>query len=537
MEINDELPSQDTHLKSSELPGIDVVNPITLEKLYQIEETDQSSIDQKYRTAKTVQKEISKLSVEERVAEILKLRDYIIENREMLMTKVIQETGKSRVDAFTSELFEICDVIHVFSHKAKKVLKDKKVPTPIVLMGKKSKVIYQPLGVILIIPPWNYPLYQGLIPSILAFLAGNAVIVKPSEVTPLKGVFEEIYEKSGFMKNAIQVVYGSGETGKRLIDARPDKIHFTGSCATGKKIMAQAAQYLIPVDLELGGKDPSIVFDDVNLERTVNGVMWGGFTTAGQSCTSIERLYVQEGIYDDFVAMITEKTKKLRPSNSKRNIEDPEDCDVGCVTTEFQVKIIEDHIKDALEKGAKLLCGGSREGNTRHFLPTVLVDVNHTMKIMTEETFGPVIPIMKFKTEAEAIEYANDSPYGLSASVWSKDLKRCERVARAIVTGNVSINNHMLTEGNPHLPFGGVKDSGFGRYKGDAGLLTFSNSKSILVDKQSKLIEPHWYPFTATKYAMLTDIVTSFFSKSKNWVKFAVTGMKLDTIGNKEKIT
>ncbi|HIN40801.1 MAG TPA: aldehyde dehydrogenase family protein [Flavobacteriales bacterium] len=535
MEIPERTPTQEP-INSNAPDTIDVINPITLEKLYHIEETGQHGVDKVYKLAHEVQPKIAALPVSERVKEVLKLRDYIIENREILMTKVIQETGKSRVDAFTSELFEICDVIHVFSHKAKKVLKDQKVPTPIVLMGKKSKVIYQPLGVVLIIPPWNYPLYQGLVPSIMAFLAGNAVIVKPSEVTPLKGVFEEIYEKSGFIKNAIQVVYGTGDTGKRLIDSRPDKIHFTGSCTTGKKIMAQASQYLIPIDLELGGKDPSIVFDDVYLERTVNGVMWGGFTTAGQSCTSIERLYVQENIYDEFVAMVTDKTKKLRPSHAQRNIEDPADCDVGCITTEFQVKIVEDHIRDAVEKGAKVMCGGSREGNTRHFLPTIIVDVDHSMKIMTEETFGPVIPIMKFKTEEEAIKYANDSPYGLSASVWSKDLKRCERIARALVTGNVSINNHMLTEGNPHLPFGGVKESGFGRYKGDAGLLTFSNSKSILVDKQSKLIEPHWYPFTATKYAMLNDIVTSFFSKSKNWIKFAVTGMKLDTIGNKEKI-
>ncbi|MBL4754312.1 MAG: aldehyde dehydrogenase family protein [Flavobacteriales bacterium] len=516
--------------------NIDVVNPITLEKLYEIEETAQGGVDQVYRNAREIQPKIGAMRVAERVAEVLKLRDYIIENREELITKVIMETGKSRVDAFTSEIFEICDVIHVFAHKAEKLLRDQKVTTPIVLMGKKSKIIYQPLGIILVIPPWNYPLYQGLIPSILAFLAGNAVIVKPSEATPLKGVFEEMFEKSGFIKNAVQIVYGTGITGQRLIDSRPDKIHFTGSCATGRKVMAHAAQYLIPVDLELGGKDPSIVFDDINLERTVNGVMWGGFTTSGQACTSIERLYVQEGVYDEFVEMIVDKTRKLRPSHANRVIEDPEDCDVGCITTAFQVHIIESHLKDAVDKGATILCGGSREGDSRHFPPTIVIGVDHTMKIMTEETFGPVLPIMKFKTEAEAIELGNDSVYGLSASVWSRDLRRCDRVARALVTGNVSINNHMLTEGNPHLPFGGVKESGFGRFKGDVGLLAFSNSKSILIDKQSKLIEPHWYPFTATKYQMLGDIVTSFFSKKKNWIKFAVTGLKLDTIGNKEKL-
>jgi acyl-CoA reductase-like NAD-dependent aldehyde dehydrogenase len=473
------------------------------------------------------------MSVTERVTEVLKLRDYIISNREKIITRLISETGKSRVDAYTSEIFEICDVIDVFRKKAPQVLKEKKVPTPIVLMGKKSKIIYQPLG---IIPPWNYPVYQGLVPSILAFLAGNAVIVKPSEHTPLKGLFEEIYEKSGFIKNAIQVIYGSGITGSKLIDKRPDKIHFTGSCNTGKKVMAQASKYLIPVDLELGGKDPAIVFEDVNLERTVNGIMWGGFTTAGQSCTSIERCYVHESIYNKFVELITEKTKKLKPSRAGRNIDDPSDCDVGCITTEFQVKIIEEHIKDAIEKGARVMCGGKREENSRHFPPTIIADATHEMKIMTEETFGPVIPVMKFKTEEEAINLANDSEYGLSASVWSKDLKRAERVAKKIITGNVSINSHMLTEGNPHLPFGGVKQSGFGRYKGEEGLLTFSNSKSVLIDVQGNKIEPHWYPFTKNKYHLLDSIVTSFFSGKKNWIKFAIAGLKLDSIGNKEKI-
>jgi len=515
---------------------IRVISPITLQELYTIEEASDEQIKSVFETARNVQPKIAALMVQQRVQEVLKLRDYIIDNREKIITRLIQETGKSKVDAYTSEIFEICDVIDVFKGKAPKVLKDKKVATPLVLMGKKSKIIYQPLGVILVIPPWNYPVYQALIPGIMAFLAGNATIVKPSEHTPLKGLFEEIYEKSGFMKNAIQVVYGTGITGAKLIDQKPDKIHFTGSCNTGKKVMAQASQYLIPVDLELGGKDPSIVFEDVSLERTVNGVMWGGFTTAGQSCTSIERCYVHESIYDAFVKMITDKTMKLKASTPNRNIEDPEACDVGAMTTEFQVQIVEEHIRDAVEKGAKVMCGGKREPNSRHFPPTILVDVNHSMKIMMEETFGPVIPIMKFKTEDEAIKLANDSPYGLSASVWSKDLARAERVARKIITGNVSINSHMLTEGNPNLPFGGVKESGFGRYKGDEGLLTFSNSKSVLIDVQGNKVEPHWYPFTKTKYGLLDSIVVNFFSKSKNWIKFALDGMKLDSIGNKEKI-
>lgn len=514
-----------------------VVNPINLEKLYDIQETSEQEVQKMFETAKAVQLKIADLTVDQRVKEALKIKEYIIANREMILTRIIQETGKSRVDGMTSEIFEIIDVIDVFAKLSKKVLKPTKVPTPIVLVGKRSEIWYQPLGTILVIPPWNYPLYQVLVPSIMAFLSGNSVVAKPSEVTPLKGLVEQIITESGFTKDAIQIAYGTGVTGQRCIDARPDKIHFTGSCRTGKKIMAHAAQYLIPVDLELGGKDAAIVFEDINIERTVNGIMWGGYTTAGQSCTSVERCYVHQNIFDKFVEMLVDRTKKLRPSHADRNIEDPEDCDVGCVTTEFQLQIIEAHIKDAVEKGAKVLCGGSRETGTHHFPPTVVVDVDHTMDIMTEETFGPVIPVMKFSDEAEAIRLANDSEYGLGGSVWSKDIKRGLRVAAAIKTGNLSINNHMLNEGNPYLPFGGVKNSGFGRYKGESGLLTFCNSKSILVDADGTNIDPNWYPFTKGKYELLAKIIDYLFSdKTRNWIKFAVVGLKIDSIGKKEKL-
>lgn len=531
------VPTKLTTMETTTDQTIAVVNPIDLQKLYEISETSEHEVQKIFDRAREIQPKIAALTVDQRVKEALKIKEYIIENREVILTRIIKETGKSRVDGMTSEIFEIIDVIDVFAKLSKKVLKTTKVPTPIVLVGKASEIWYQPLGTILVIPPWNYPLYQVLVPSIMAFLSGNSVVAKPSEVTPLQGLVEQIIAESGFMKDAIQIAYGTGITGQRCIDARPDKIHFTGSCKTGKKIMAQAAQYLIPVDLELGGKDAAIVFEDINIERTVNGIMWGGFTTGGQSCTSVERCYVQEKIFDQFVEMLVNRTKQLRPSHAGRNIEDPEDCDVGCVTTEFQLQIIERHIKDAVEKGAKVLCGGSREPGTHHFPPTVVVDVDHTMELMTEETFGPVIPVMKFKDESEAIKLANDSDYGLGGSVWSKDLKRGRRVAAAIKTGNLSINNHMLNEGNPYLPFGGVKNSGFGRYKGESGLLTFCNSKSILVDKDSSNIDPNWYPFTKGKYDLLSKIIVYLFSdKTRNWLKFALVGLKIDSIGKKEKL-
>ena len=522
---------------NSTVKAFDVLNPITNELLYSIDETSEAEMQEIFQKSRSVQGKIGKMSVKQRVTEVMKINDFMIANQEMIITRIVEETGKARLDAMTSEFFEILDVIDYFRKVSHKILADKKVHTPIVLLGKKSKVVFEPKGVILIVAPWNYPLYQTLIPAILAFISGNASVVKGSEHTPLQGLIEEILTGAGFMKDAIQPIYGTGITGVRAIDQRPDKIHFTGSGKTGKKIMAQAAQYLIPVDLELGGKDPSIVFEDVNLEKTVNGVMWGTFTGCGQSCTSIERLYVHESIYDPFVKMIVEKTKKLRASTPDRNYKSAEDCDVGTITTDFQLQIIESHVEDAVKKGAKVLVGGKGIPGTLHYPPTIIVDVDHDMLVASEETFGPVLPIMKFKTEAEAIRLANDSPYGLGSSVWSKDLVRAERVARSIVTGNCSINQHMLNEGNPALPFGGTKQSGFGRYKGDEGLYTFSNIKSIMIDKQNGQIEPHWYPFTPEKYSLLTQGITHLFSKSKNFIKFALLGLlKLDKIGNKQKL-
>jgi acyl-CoA reductase-like NAD-dependent aldehyde dehydrogenase len=209
---------------------------------------------------------------------------------------------------------------------------------------------------------------------------------------------------------------------------------------------------------------------------------------------------------------------------------------MGCMTAEFQLRIVEEQLAEAVAQGARVLCGGERVAGTLSFPPTVVVDVTHAMKLGSEETFGPVLPVMKFKNEAEAIALANDSVYGLSASVWSKDLERAERVARAIKVGNVSINNHMLTEGNPALPFGGVKDSGFGRYKGEWGLLTFSNVKAIILGPNNQAIEPHWYPQTATKYDLFTRLMRSFFSRPRKWLKFLPVGLQLDSLGSKEKI-
>lgn len=513
--------------------NIRVVNPLTKESLYEIEPMAEKELSAVFNTAREAQKQIGSLSVKERIDEVVKINKYLIDNYLSISERVVSETGKTEFEALSNELFGICDAIDYYRDRAVKILKPQKAHTSMVLMGKKSSIHFDPMGTVLIIAPWNYPLIQCFLPSILAFLAGNAVVFKPSELTPLKGLYEEILDGAGFMKNAIQIVYGGKETGASLIEQKPDKIHFTGSTRAGKQIMAAAAKHLIPVDLELGGKDPAIVFEDVDIEKTANGLVWAAFTNAGQSCTSIERCYVHESIFDEMTKTIVAITKKLKLVNP-----DCEDCeaDVGCMTADFQLKIVEAQLKDAVDKGAKIHCGGTRVEGTQIIPPTVVTDITDEMELIREETFGPVLPLIKFSSEEEAIAMANDSEYGLSASVWSKDMKRADRVTAALKVGNVSINNHMLTEGNPALPFGGIKNSGFGRYKGDQGLHTFSNVKSVISGPNNKIIEPHWYPFTKSKFDTFPKLMTAFFARPRKWIQFALVGMKLDNMGNKEKI-
>ena len=512
---------------------ISVVNPLTKEQLYDIEPMQEKDLKGVFDKAKVVQQKIASLPIKGRIKEVVKISDYLLEHHKSICDRIVAETGKTSFEALSNELFGICDAVDYYRDQTEKILKPQKVHTSMLLMGKKSRIEFDPMGTILIIAPWNYPLIQCLVPSILAFLAGNAVVYKPSEITPLKGLYEEILDGAGFLKDAIQVVYGGKETGAALIEQKPDKIHFTGSTRAGKQIMAAASKHLIPVDLELGGKDPAIVFDDVDIEKTANGLVWAAFTNAGQSCTSIERCYVHESIFEEMTKTVVAITEKLRVAN-----QDCEDCeaDVGCMTADFQLKIVEAQLKDAKDKGAKIHCGGTTVGGTQIIPPTVITDVTVDMKIISEETFGPVLPLIKFSSEEEVIALANDSEYGLSASVWSKDLKRADRVTAALKVGNVSINNHMLTEGNPALPFGGIKNSGFGRYKGDMGLHTFCNIKSIISGPNNKVIEPHWYPFTKPKSDIFPEMMKAFFTRPRKWIKFAMVGLKLDPMGTKEKI-
>lgn len=530
--VNPTIPMQ-TGTAPSEIV---VRDPRTGNVLYTLPEPSDADIERAFQEARQAFAKVRGMSVRERLDETLKLKRFFLDNKEMIVDRVVQETGKARTDALVSEVFTVLDIIDYYDKHAERYLADAKVPTPVILWPKKSKIYYEPIGPVLIISPWNYPLNLAMIPMITAFVAGNSIVFKPSEWTPLKGLIEEIIEKSGFMRDAVHVVYGGKETGRKLIDQRPAKILFTGSTRAGRQIMEQAAKHLIPVELELGGKDPMVVFDDADIDRTAAGAVWGAMTNSGQTCTSVERLFVHERIYPQFVDALKQKIEKLSHPSRDRDRPDAGDLDVGSMTARFQIEKVEDQVNDAKAKGATVHTGGTRTEDAQDFPPTLITDITDEMKIAHEETFGPVLTVQPFKTEDEAVRLANDSPYGLSASVWSKDIERATRVARAIETGNVSINNVLATQGNSALPFGGTKESGFGRYKGPHGLHSFSNIKSIMIDSGSKY-EPHWFPYTKEKYTLFSKLLDAVYDGGALWlIKTILVGMKLEAHVKKNKL-
>ena len=335
-------------------------------------------------------------------------------------------------------------------------------------------------------------------------MAGNAVVVKPSEVTPFAAhELAKLLADAGLPEGLFQVIDGDGETGAALIDAGVDKISFTGSVRTGRKVGEACGRNLIPCTLELGGKDPMIVCADADIDRAVGGAVFGGFMNTGQFCCSTERVYVVESVYDEFVRRVVEKVKTLRQGSGSGEF------DIGPMIWPQQLELIERQMEDARQKGAKVLCGGkrNRELGELFYEPTVLVDVTHDMQIVSDETFGPVLPIMKVKDEAEALRMANDSPYGLSSTLWTKGDDKALRLAKQIDSGSVCVNDSSITYGAHEAPFGGRKTSGVGQVHGAAGIKNYCFAQPILLDRFGPKEEHVWYPYTKEKGDLLQKIM------------------------------
>ena len=492
--------------------------------------TNQYNYEEIFKNAKEAKKTIAQFSLGERLEMIKTFKKYIEKNHQNIVQKVQDETNKSRSDAFIGEIFGTMEHLDFLIKNGEKALRDKKVHTPIAMLGKKSLITYSPLGVTLIIAPWNYPFYQAIVPITSSFLAGNATIYKPSELTPLKGLIEQITQDAfKGAKNWCQVIYGDGSVGKELIVRKPNKIFFTGSAQTGKKILQQASQNLIPVELELGGKDAMILCSDANIYRASKAALWGAFTNCGQSCTSTENLFIHESIYSKVKDNLLNAVNKIT-----QGIDKDGSTDIGEMTSLEQVEVVATQLKDALDKGAIQLSGHDWDYKTQKIPPIILENTNDSMLVHHHETFGPILPIHKFELVNSVINFINNQKFGLSASVWSKDKQNALKIAKQLEVGNVSINNVMLTEGNHALPFGGVKESGFGRAKGIEGLHGFCNIKSLIIDGGHNKTDPNWYPYTQKKYQLFKKMTFNLFDYSiKGFLKFAIHGLKLEFLSNR----
>jgi acyl-CoA reductase-like NAD-dependent aldehyde dehydrogenase len=473
---------------------IAVENPATGETAAHVRDMDAAQVAELVARARSAQPGWEALGVESRARVLDRLRRWLIDNRDRVADTIIEETGKAREDAMMAEVFLTADSLKFWGKRSKRWLADERVrPSSLLTLGKKLYVRYRPFGVVGVIGPWNYPLSNSFGDCIPALMAGNSVVLKPSEVTPLTSLLmEQAMRAAGAPDDVFLVATGAGETGAALIDD-VDMVMFTGSTATGRKVMARAAETLTPVSLELGGKDPMIVLRDADIERAANAAVYYGYSNGGQICISVERVYVEEPIYDEFVQKVVDKTRALRqgPPSGPGSVE------VGAVTFPRQAEIIDSHVKDAVEHGAKVLTGGRlRPGPGRFYEPTVLTDVDHSMKIMTDETFGPTLPIMKVPDADEALRLANDSRYGLNSSVWTRDLERGQQIADRIEAGSTCVNDTNVNYAAQELPFGGWHESGIGVRHGAAGIRKYCRTHSVLVTRFGPKREVHMFPYS-----------------------------------------
>jgi acyl-CoA reductase-like NAD-dependent aldehyde dehydrogenase len=493
---------------------IPVENPATGEIIAHVPDLDAGAVKHLVDVARGAQPAWADMGFEARAKVFYRARKWLVDNRERVARTIMEETGKTREDAMLAEVLFIADSFGYWAKSAPKHLADEKIKShsPFML-GRKLMVRYQPRGVIGVIGPWNYPLTNCFGDGIAAFAAGNAVVFKPSEVTPLTTMLmQECMREAGLPDGVMQVATGRGATGAALID-NVDYVMFTGSVATGRKVAAKAAETLTPFSLELGGKDPMIVLRDADLERAANGAVFWGMANGGQICQAIERIYVEEPVYDEFVGKVVEKTRALRQGVPG----DAGSVDVGAVTFENQIEIMEDHMKDAVDKGAKVLVGGKRrEGSGRFFEPTIVVDVNHDMKLMQDETFGPILPVMKVRDEQEALRLANDSRYGLNSSVWTKDIEKGERIASQVQAGSTCVNDAVVNYGAQELPFGGVKESGIGVRHSAAGIRKYCQAHAIMVARFVMKRELYWFPLTKRNAKIIERILVWMYGRDKS---------------------
>lgn len=475
-----------------------VRDPSTGAVLAEIDRTPIESLPETFARARAAQAKWGVLRLKDRARALYDLREVVISRMDELADLIHRENGKTKVEALTMELAGSIELLTYFARRAPELLAEKEVRigNPI-LWHRRSTLNYWPLGVVAVIAPWNFPFLLPFGDIALAAAAGNAVVFKPSEFTPLVGLkIQELFEEAGFPVGLVQTVVGDGALGSALIDRKPGKIFFTGSVPTGKKIMEQASRHLIPVVLELGGKDPMVVLPDANLDLATSAALWGSFSNAGQMCASTERLIVHESIAEPFVKLLNEKIQKLRVGSA--------DADIGAITVEKQKDVYRAHLDEARAQGLRVQ-GGEWVEASRFMRPAVVTGASaelESSRVYTEETFGPVVAVTTFRSMDEAVRKANQSPYGLLGSVITRNLKLGDKIARQMEAGTVTINEVAFTAGVPETPWGGLKDSGFGRKHSDAGIYEFVNVRHVNRPRSSlfSMKSPWWYPYSPFQY-------------------------------------
>jgi len=442
----------------------------------------------------------AELPIEARCERVLDLRDLIVDRAAELVDVLSKECGKPRNEALVHEVLVVVDLATYFAKRAPRILAPREIDLHL-FRHRKSYVHYAPRGIVGIISPWNFPLVIPMGDTIAALIAGNGVLLKPSEVTPLIALkFKEIYDASGMPRDLFQVVTGDGATGAALIDARPDKLVFTGAVSTGKRVAAACGERLIPCTMELGGKAAAIVCDDADVERSAQAIVFGGFANSGQVCISVERVYAHRAIYAQLVDRVSELTRALRQGDPAVS-----EVDVGAMIFPKQVEIVESLVADAIAHGAALKTGGKRKpGKGQFYEPTVLAGCTQDMRVMREEIFGPIVPMMSVNSEDEAIAHANDSHLGLMGYVFTRDRVRGRRIAEQVRAGTVMVNDVLSGYACPEAPFGGVKESGFGRVHGDEGLRDLCEVRHVNYNRiPTTKREPVWFPYSNRMHATM----------------------------------
>ena len=483
-------------------------NPATLEPIGRFEAADAATVRAAVVRARQAQQIWAQLSYAQRAARLDGIKRRLVACSDQVVATIRSETSKAEMEAL-AEVIAGCDALQYYGKHAARLLRDVTQRPHLFYPMKKIVKTYHPRGVAGIITPWNFPLATAFVPAAQALMAGNAVLVKPSEVAPFAATWlEKLAVEAGLPEGLVQVLLGDGSTGAALIGSGVDKVHFTGSVRSGRLVGESCGRQLIPCTLELGGKDPAIVGADADLERAVQGVVNSALFNTGQACASTERVYVVEAIYDRFVAGLVNAVKALRQNESG-------DTDVSCMIWDRQLDIVERQLEDAVARGAKVLTGGRRQpGRAGLFLePTVLVDVDHSMDVMRDETFGPVLPVMKVRDVEEAVRLANDSLYGLSASVWVGDSRNGLEIAKRLHSGGCAVNEFGgCVYGAHEGSFGGRKDSGIGYVNGELGLRSFCQVQHVLVHRFGPRKENTWFPYHAAGIRTMKTFMKVYFT-------------------------